>query len=105
MYEFSQHRVLATQGGMSDDDLRRIVAGPGAPGWDPFEAALARAADELHADCCISDATWAVLAARYDERELIQAVMLLGYYRLVSGLLNTLGVPLEGHAQGWTGLT
>ena len=30
--------------------------------------------------------------------------MLLGYYRLVSGLLNTLGVEVEGHGQGWTGL-
>lgn len=104
VYEFSQHRVLATEGGMTDDDLRRIIAGPEAPGWDPFEAALVRAADEMHTDCCIGDATWATLSSRYDERELIQAVMLLGYYRLVSGLLNTLGVPVEGHGQGWTGL-
>ena len=104
VYEFSQHRVLATEGGMTDDDLRRIIAGPDAPGWDPFEAALARAADEMHADCCISNETWAVLAARYDDREVIQAVMLIGYYRLVSGLLNSLGVPVEGHAQGWSGL-
>lgn len=104
VYEFSQHRALATDGGMTDDDLRRIVAGPDAPGWDPFEAVLVRAADEMHSDCCVSDATWSQLAERYSEQELIQATMLCGYYRLVSGLLNTLGVPLEAHAQGWEGL-
>ncbi|MGE0881074.1 MAG: carboxymuconolactone decarboxylase family protein [Acidimicrobiia bacterium] len=104
VYEFSQHRALATDGGMTTDDLKRIVAGPDAAGWDPFEATLCRAADEMHDHACISEATWQALTERYGDKELIQLTMLCGYYRLVSGLLNTFGVPLEAHAQGWEGL-
>ncbi|MBW8825014.1 MAG: carboxymuconolactone decarboxylase family protein [Acidobacteria bacterium] len=94
-YEFAQHRVLATKGGMTDDDLRRIVAGPDADGWDSVERALCRAADELHADSVVSDATWAELSAVFGEQELIQAVLLVGYYHVVSFALNTCRTPLE----------
>ena len=94
-YEFAQHRALATRGGMTDDDLRRIVAGPDADGWDPVERALCRAADELHNDAAVSDATWAELTAAFGEEELIQAVLLVGYYHAVSFALNAFGTPLE----------
>jgi alkylhydroperoxidase family enzyme len=103
-YEFAQHRRLATQGGMTDDDLRRIVTGPDAPGWDPFEAALCRAADEIHRDNRVGDSTWATLAATYDDAQLVQAVALVGYYHLVSFTLNTLGTPLEPGARGYEDL-
>ena len=69
--------------------------GPDVAGWDPFEAVLCRAADEIHADHGIGDATWASLAERYDTEELIETAMVVGYYHLVSYVLNSLGVPLE----------
>lgn len=97
-YELTQHQRVALSIGMTRDDLHRIHAGPDAEGWDPFEAALCRAADELHAEQRISDATWATLAERYDDEELIEATMLPGYYHLVSFVLNTLGVPIEDGA-------
>lgn len=94
-YEQAQHRRLGLAIGMDEEDFRRIRTGPEAPGWEPFEAALCRAADELHGGHDMSDATWATLAQRYDEHQLIQATMLVGYYHLVSFVLNTLRVPLE----------
>ena len=58
---------------MADAELRRIARGPDA-GWDPFDAALLRAADELHVDSFIADATWKTLSARYDVPQLIDAI-------------------------------
>jgi alkylhydroperoxidase family enzyme len=72
----------------------RRTAGPGAD-WDAFEAALLRAADELHADSCIGDATWAVLAGHYDDAQLIELIMLVGRYHLVAMTVNTLGIPRD----------
>jgi 4-carboxymuconolactone decarboxylase len=94
-YEQVQHRRLGLAIGMDEDDFQRIRTGPDAPGWEPFEAELCRAADEIHHVHEVSDATWAVLAQRYDEQQLIQATMLVGYYHLVSFVLNTLRVPIE----------
>jgi 4-carboxymuconolactone decarboxylase len=94
-YEWGQHVLIAKSLGFTDADIARVKAGPDASGWDPFEATLLRAADELHDDACISDATWAALASRYDERQLIELPMLVGHYHLVAFTLNTLGVQRE----------
>jgi len=94
-YEVAQHERIARDAGISDEDLARIAEGPDAPGWSPFDAALLRAADELHDTARISDATWATLAERYDERQLIEVCMVVGQYHLVSYTLNSLGVEIE----------
>jgi alkylhydroperoxidase family enzyme len=103
-YEFAQHRRLAREAGMTDDDIQRTMEGSGADGWDPFEALLCRAVDELHEKSRISDVTWTQMAEVYDDEQMIQATMLVGYYHLVAFCLNSLGVPLEpgaiGFAQG-----
>jgi 4-carboxymuconolactone decarboxylase len=99
VYERAQHRRIAIGIGMSPDDLDRIRDGPDAPGWDPVEALLCRAADELHRDHTLGEGTWAGLAERFDEQELIEVAMLVGYYHLVSFTCNALGVPLESGAE------
>ena len=102
-YEWGQHVLLARQAGVTDDEVDRIPKGPAAPGWSPFDAALLRAADELHADSRMSDATWAALAERYDERQLIEVPMLVGHYHMVAMTLNTLGVQREPGVPGLPG--
>ena len=57
-YEFAQHVVIGRRAGLADADIQRIVDGPDAADWDPFEAALVRAADELHRDATSPRATW-----------------------------------------------
>ncbi len=94
-YEWSQHVRVARRIGMTDDEVRRIAIGADAPGWDPFEAALIRATDELHREDTISDATWRALSARYGEPELIDVVVTVAGYRMVSIALNSLGTQLE----------
>jgi 4-carboxymuconolactone decarboxylase len=99
-YEWAQHARLALSCGLSAAEIERVVLGPDAPGWGDFEVTLLRAADELHTDFVISDATWSALAQRYDTQQLIEVPMLVGQYHLVAMTLNTLGVELD---EGLTG--
>jgi alkylhydroperoxidase family enzyme len=94
-YEWAQHVVIARRAGIGDDEIARIKDGPDAPGWEPWDATLLRAADELHGDSVLSDATWAALAANYDERQMIEVPMLIGHYHMVAYALNSLGVQVE----------
>src|SRR5437764_14013289 len=71
-YEWGQHVNIARSSGITDEEIDRVTRGPDAPGWGAFERVLLTVADELHADACISDATWAALVERYDERQLIE---------------------------------
>ena len=94
-YEWSQHVRAARRIGMTDDEIRRIAVGADAPGWDAFDAALIRATDELHRDDRISDATWRALSARYGAPVLMDVVITVAGYRMVSIALNSLGTQLE----------
>jgi alkylhydroperoxidase family enzyme len=102
-YEWGQHVVIGRSSGLTDDEIQRVQAGPEDPAWDPFDATLLRAADELHADACISDATWSALAERLDERQLIELPMLVGQYHLVAFTLSSLGVQREEGVPGFDG--
>ncbi len=94
-YEWSQHVRAARRIGMTDDEIRRIAVGADARGWNAFESALIRATDELHREDAISDATWAALSERYGAAELIDVVITVAGYRMVSIALNSLGTQLE----------
>ena len=92
--------LIARAAGISDEEIARVTQGPDAPGWDAFERALLTAADELHRDACIGEATWAALAERYDERQLVEVPMLVGHYHMVAFTLNSLGVQREEGVPG-----
>jgi alkylhydroperoxidase family enzyme len=100
-YEWGQHAVIALFCGVSQEEVDRIPAGPEDDAWDPFDATLLRAADELHADWRISDPTWALLADRYDTPQLIELPMLVGHYHMVAMTLNSLGVQLDEGLSGF----
>lgn len=102
-YEWGQHVLLALRSGVDDVEIARVQEGPEAAGWTELETALLRAADELHADACIGDATWGILAAHLDERQLIEVPMLIGHYHLVAFTLNSLGVQREPGVPGFGG--
>lgn len=94
-YEWGHHQVLAELAGLTPEEVERVLAGPDADGWSTHEAALLRAADELHDAAVISDPTWAELAATFDEQQLIEVPMVVGQYHLVAFTLRSLGVERE----------
>ena len=102
-YEFGQHTLMGKAAGLSSEEISRIPEGPNASGWNPFEATLLRAADELHSDAFITEATWNALAKRYDEKQLMDLIMTVGQYNMVSMVLNTLGVQLDEGVPGFPG--
>lgn len=70
-YERAQDVLIGKSGGLTDAEIEQIRQGPNNKHWSPFDAALLRAADELHADAFISDAAWAALSERYNTEQLM----------------------------------
>jgi hypothetical protein len=46
----------------------------------------------------VTDVTWSVLAGRLDRADLVELVMLIGHYVLLSTVLRSLRLPLEASA-------
>lgn len=99
-YEWGQHVAIGKEAGLSDEEIDRITQGPDADGWSAAESALLRAADELHEDSFVTDATWASLNEHFSTQQLMDLVFTVGQYHTVSMALNTFGVQLEEGAEG-----
>jgi alkylhydroperoxidase family enzyme len=92
-YEWGQHVSLGRRIGLSDHEIRDVSEGPDAPAWAEGDRLLLRAADELHRDSEISQETWSSLAEGHDEQEMIEILMVVGFYHLVAMVLKSVGVP------------
>jgi 4-carboxymuconolactone decarboxylase len=101
-FEWSGHVELAKRlAGISSEEIERVTVGSAAPGWSAHDAAVLRAVEEMVGNAMISDATWAVLAASYDECQLMELPVLVGQYLGVAFLQNSLRTPLS---EGYGGL-
>jgi len=94
-YEWGQHVLIAREAGITDDEIRRVQAGPEAAGWSDDDRALLQAADELLRDQFISDQVWADLDKSLSTEQILDLIFTVGQYNLVSMALNSLGVQLE----------
>lgn len=101
VYEFGQHTIIGRRCGLSDAEIGALASDDSEHAWSAADADLIALADELCADDCVSDATFARLAERWNEAELIELVMVGGFYRMVSGFLNSMGIPLDETVPGW----
>lgn len=101
VYEFGHHTEIGHEVGVTDEEIRRVVGDPDTAGWSAPDRQLLAAADELHHDSCLSDETWAALRERYTHEQLIDLVMLVGQYHLVSMALNSFGVQREAGVPGF----
>lgn len=96
-YEFFHHLHLARLGGLSIDSVERVAEGPQSPGWNPRQAALLRAVDELHARRAVSEPTLAELRGFLDQSRLVELCLLVGHYEMLGMYLKTAGaVPEPG---------
>ncbi len=101
VYEFGQHTLIGQQSGLSDAEIAGLTAEADSFAWSADDRALVDLADDLCRDDCVSDVTWSALATRWDERQLVELVVTAGFYRMVSGFLNSAGVQLDAGVPGW----
>jgi 4-carboxymuconolactone decarboxylase len=94
-YEFGEHAKQAIRLGFTAEEIERIIVGSGAPGWAPHESAILRAVEELHSSAMVSDPTWEQLAARFDESQLIELLILIGQFTATAYFQNSLRLRLE----------
>jgi alkylhydroperoxidase family enzyme len=95
-YEWTQHKRIGLDCGLTEEEIARIKVGPDA-GWSDLDRAMLRATDELTKDHFVADATWAALAPLGDKGRM-DLVMTVGQYTQVSMILNSFGVQVE---DGW----
>lgn len=70
---------------------------------DADDAQILRFADELHDHSRVSDATYNLLSARYTPEQLLEMSAVVGFYHLISFVINVARVELEPWATRFAG--
>lgn len=87
-YEKDHHKRIGRRFGVTEELLAQVQEGPDALGLSERHRTILTATDELLGTKNLSDATWTALAGEFDERQLIEFLLLVGQY---DGLATTIG--------------
>lgn len=91
-FEWCEHVDIGKAFGVTPEEIERVIDGSDAPGWTEHESAVLRGVEELLADYCISDSTWATLAKTWDEKQMLEYPMLVGSYLMTALQQNSLKI-------------
>ena len=96
-YEWGVHvKAFASHVKLTEEQIRATVReGADAQCWTDAEQVLIATADALHERATLTDAEFTALAAHYSEAQILEILLLCGFYRTVSYLANGLKLPLE----------
>jgi alkylhydroperoxidase family enzyme len=97
-YEWAHHIELGAAQGITPEETAALGGDLSAVQWEPFERAALAAVDETADEEAVTDATWSVLAERLDSGGLVELLMLIAHYLMLSTVLRSLRVPLEPSA-------
>lgn len=103
-YEWGVHVLaFAKPLGLSDPQIAATATGSADdPVWSAPDAQLIAAADALYDSDTIPDQLWAELSARLRDDQLLELIIVAGWYRLISYVINAARVAPEPWAARFT---
>src|SRR5262245_1449392 len=98
-YEWNAHRTAAANAGLSESIIRSIAAGRRPESMDADETIIYNFATELLNTKQVSDPVFQAVKDKFGERGVVDLIGVMGYYQLVSMLLNVDRHPLPAGAK------
>ena len=94
VFEWEMHRPLAEAAGVPGEALRALEAGePSPPGLAPGLAQARTLVQELVRDHRLTEQAYSEALARWGEPALVELLTLVGYFCMVSWLMNVARTP------------
>jgi len=99
-FEWSMHAQLAIKAGVAADAIEALRQGARPRTLAPDEQDTVDFAHELVATHGVSDLTYRSALARWGERGIVELTALVGYFVMVSWLMNVARTPAQGSEGG-----
>ena len=100
-YEFCQHVRVSRDLKMSEAEILGVRDPDGCAAYSNTDRAVIRMADELLDQSEVSPQTWATLEKSFSEAELVELLLIAGFWRMIAGYLKTAKVPLDAGVPSW----
>lgn len=100
-YEWGQHVVIGRRTGLTDEEITRLTRPDQENRWSAADTALLRFTDELLDTADVGPEAWQAQRERWSDAQLVELMMLVGFYRMVAGFLKTARIRQEDDLPGW----
>lgn len=99
-YEWGVHIALfAGHVGFGPEEIRATCAQEVDQScWSAREILILRLADQLHETSAVDDDLWTALVSEFSDEQLLELIMLAGFYHMVSFVVNATRLPPEPYA-------
>lgn len=94
-YEYRQHIAIALDNGVTRAEITALAKREPGTRWSTADHCLIRFADALIDGFEVSEDLWQQATEWYSDDQLMELTMLIGFYRMLAGLMNSAGIPLE----------
>jgi len=98
-YEWYAHRTAAAQAGLNEAIIQSIAAGKRPASMDADETVIYNFATELLNTKQVGDPVFKAVKDKFGEKGVVDLIGVMGYYQLVSMLLNVDRYPLPAGAK------
>jgi len=100
-YEFCQHVRVSRDLKMSDEEILGVRNPVNCRAYSETDRAVIKMADELLDNSEVSAETWSILRKAFSNEELVELLLVAGFWRMIAGYLKTAKVPLDAGVPSW----
>jgi alkylhydroperoxidase family enzyme len=100
-YVFCNHVRISRDLGISDDEILGVRDPQTCHAYSKTDRAVLALADELHERAEVTLETWAVLEKAFAHDELVELLLIAGFWRMAAGFVRSAKVSLDAGVPGW----
>ena len=94
-YEWTHHEPIARQAGVREEVIDAIRSGKAPMGLPPKEGVFAQVAKEMVTGTGLTDRTFQAVEHLLGPEQTVELIVLVGYYSMLSRVMDALGIELE----------
>jgi alkylhydroperoxidase family enzyme len=100
-YVFCNHVRISRELRMPDEEIRGVRDPQRCHAYSETDRALLHLADELQEHVDVTPSTWAALEKAFVHDELVELLLIAGFWRMAAGFVKSAKIPLDAGVPSW----
>jgi alkylhydroperoxidase family enzyme len=100
-YVFCNHVRFSRELGISDKEILGVRDPQRCDAYSETDRTVLHLADELHEHAEVTRSTWAALEKAFARAELVELLLIAGFWRMASSFVKSAKVPLDAGVPSW----
>jgi alkylhydroperoxidase family enzyme len=100
-YVFCNHVRFSREFGIPEEEILGVRDPEQCHTYSEIDRAVLQLADELHEHAEVTHSTWAVLEKSFTSEELVELLLIAGFWRMAAGFAKSAKIPLDAGVPSW----